>query len=51
VRNRDGTLETVSLRFLEGVHSNYEDRMINEHIDAPDDSLVLLGHTQPPFPY
>ena len=31
---RDGTLETVIERFGEGVHSDYEDRMINKHIDA-----------------
>jgi hypothetical protein len=34
VRTRNGTLETVIERFGEGVHSDYEDRMINEHIDA-----------------
>jgi hypothetical protein len=34
VRRHDGTLETVFERFGKGVHSDYEDRMINEHIDA-----------------
>jgi hypothetical protein len=31
---RDGTLQTIIERFGKGVHSDYEDRMINEHIDA-----------------
>jgi hypothetical protein len=34
VRNRDGTQETVLERLGKGVHSDYEDRMINEHIEA-----------------
>jgi hypothetical protein len=34
VRKRDGTLQTIIERFGKGIHSDYEDRMINEHIDA-----------------
>jgi len=34
VRKRDGSLQTVIERFGKGVHSDYEDRMINEHIDS-----------------
>jgi hypothetical protein len=34
VRKRDGTLETFIERFGKGVHSDYEDGMINAHIDA-----------------
>ena len=34
VLKRDGTLQTIIERFGKGVHSDYEDRMINEHIDA-----------------
>jgi hypothetical protein len=33
-RIRDGTQGTVLERLGKGVHSDYEDRMINEHIDA-----------------
>jgi hypothetical protein len=34
VLKRDGTLQTIIERFGKGVHLDYEDRMINEHIDA-----------------
>jgi hypothetical protein len=50
VRNRDGPLETVIERFGKGVHSDYEDRMINEHIDAlmgEVDAAVGQQHAMP----
>jgi len=50
VRKRDGTLETIIERFGKGVHSDYEDRMINEHIDAligGVDAAVGRQHAMP----
>jgi hypothetical protein len=51
VRKRDGTLETIIERFGKGVHSDYEDRMINEHTDdlmAGVDAAVGQQHAMPP---
>jgi hypothetical protein len=51
VRKRDGTLETIIERYGKGVHLDYEDRMINEHIDAlmgEVDAAVGQQHAMPP---
>jgi hypothetical protein len=51
VRKRDGTLQTLIERFGKGVHSDYEDRMINEHIEAyvgGVDAAVSQQHAMPP---
>ena len=51
VRKHDGTLESIIERFGKGVHSDYEDRMINEHIDAlmgGVEAVVGQQHAMPP---
>jgi hypothetical protein len=51
VRKHDRTLETVIERFGKGVHSDYEDRMINQHIDTlmgGVDAAVGQQHAMPP---
>jgi hypothetical protein len=50
VRKRDGTLETIIERFGKGVHSDYEDRMINEHIDALIARVDAAVGQQPAMP-
>src|SRR5215216_3287422 len=50
VLKRDGTLQTIIERFGKGVHLDYEDRMINEHIDAlmgGVDAAVRQQHAMP----